>query len=189
MLSDTESNYKWTKTWAKPLKIVPCGYLGKLNNGFLYSFLGEQFVATMKSNSSKVAMTSHMLLQNMHFIPGGFWGLCVCYDTSGSWWFWMHAGRYVNVGTLTDGNDFASFATTITGEINDIKCPGRPPGKMSVPLWEQQLSELARLPPPAESLPCGWSAAASAQPAPASLGVGGFCLHSRRNALKHANRY
>lgn len=126
MLSDIESNYKWTKTWAKPLKIDPCGYLGKLNNGFLYSFLGEQFVATMKSNSSKVAMTSHVLLHKMHFIPGGFWGLCVCYDTSGSRGFWVNAGRYVNVGTLTDGNHFASFATTITGEINDIKCPGRP---------------------------------------------------------------
>lgn len=107
-MSDIESNYKWTKTWAKPLKIVPCGYLGKLNNGFLYSFLGEQFVATMKSNSSKVAMTSHMLLQKMHFIPGGFWGLCVCYDTSGSWWFWMHAGRYVNVDNA-DTDRWESF--------------------------------------------------------------------------------
>lgn len=57
-------------------------------------------------------------------------------------------------------------------------------GQVLVPLWEQLPSELALLPPQAESLPCGWSAAASAQPAPASLEVAGFGPQSTTNKPK-----
>ena len=57
-------------------------------------------------------------------------------------------------------------------------------GQVLVPLWGQLPSERARPPPQAESRPCGWFAAASVQPAPASPGVAGFCLQSITNKPK-----
>lgn len=52
---------------------------------------------------------------------------------------------------------------------------------MLIPLWEQRLSGLTRLPPLAASLPSGWSAAASAQLVPAFPEVAGFSLQSMTN--------
>lgn len=52
---------------------------------------------------------------------------------------------------------------------------------MLIPLWVQRPSARARPPPQAASLPCGWSAAASAQPVPASPGAAGFCPQSTTN--------
>lgn len=120
----------------------------------------------------------------MHLIPGCFWGICVL------WHFWVLVilDTYNRVWKCWETDRLESFCLFFSPLVrlmtSNVPEEHKQPGEMSVPLWEQRLSELALLPPRAASLPCGWSAAASAQPAPVSLGVGGFCLHSGRNVTE-----